>query len=912
MKKILTLLAALIVTGSMMVVHADYFVAGTMNGWNAGDDAYKMSGSGPYSLTKQLSSGEYKFKITNGSWSQSWASFDNDASNVSLSESDGNIKFTLSTTSDVTFYFNASTSKAYVQAVAVSVPSYTFPAGTTIYYDATAYGQGIDDKDGVWHSNTSAIFSITLSDAWEVTATTKLFRSGPNDNWGDRTCSTLPEEGLNMIVVNADGINCQWGTYSGGMPEPNYETIYFVNVPEWTTPRLHLWGGTGASVTWPGVEMTLESETVNGYELYSYTALEGAYTNCIFSNNGSNQSADLDWSAGKYYYNGTWYDDIASIPSAPIVVTYETIYFVNVPEWTTPRVHLWGGTEGATSWPGAEMTLESETVNGYELYSYTAAEGAYASCIFSNNGSSQTADLTWSAGKYYYSGTWYDDIASIPSGPVVVNYETIYFVNGADWTTPRVYLWGGTEGATSWPGVEMTLESETVNGHELYSYTAAEGAYASCIFSDEGNNQSADLTWSAGKYYYSGTWYDDIASIPAESVPTYTVAGVEAVFGTNWDPTDATNDMTLNAGVYEWSKENITLPVGNVTFKVVKDHNYAYGEWPSSNYELAIPVAGIYTISITFTPATEEVAATATKTGDAEVENTAALTGEWDSWAIENMSLSAGKESASITKHFDAGSYEFKIVVNSSDYRSNGHWFHRDEWTEADGITSEGEKMSFTADIDGDYTFTWTFATNKIEITFPALTWTEIRSGLAAERYYTVCWPKEMLYVRGASVWSFAGKDASMAYLVKEEGALDAGKPYIIYAEGAKFEAVLVGDDAAASSNNGLYGTLSNMTNADLLAAGATYMLKDNQLRPVGGGHLDANRAYVILDNITGGKPAGMPAHKVRGIPMQRDEATGIEDVQGDNVQCTKMMINGQLFIIRGENMFDATGRLVK
>ena len=55
-----------------------------------------------------------------------------------------------------------------------------------------------------------------------------------------------------------------------------------------------------------------------------------------------------------------------------------------------------------------------------------------------------------------------------------------------------------------------------------------------------------------------------------------------------------------------------------------------------------------------------------------------------------------------------------------------------------------------------------------------------------------------------------------------------------------------------------------------------------------------------------------MPAHKVRGIPMQRDEATGIEDVQGDNVQCTKMMINGQLFIIRGENMFDATGRLVK
>ena len=40
--------------------------------------------------------------------------------------------------------------------------------------------------------------------------------------------------------------------------------------------------------------------------------------------------------------------------------------------------------------------------------------------------------------------------------------------------------------------------------------------------------------------------------------------------------------------------------------------------------------------------------------------------------------------------------------------------------------------------------------------------------------------------------------------------------------------------------------------------------------------------------------------------------ATGIEDVQGDKVQCTKMLINGQLFILRGEKMYDAKGQLVK
>ena len=40
--------------------------------------------------------------------------------------------------------------------------------------------------------------------------------------------------------------------------------------------------------------------------------------------------------------------------------------------------------------------------------------------------------------------------------------------------------------------------------------------------------------------------------------------------------------------------------------------------------------------------------------------------------------------------------------------------------------------------------------------------------------------------------------------------------------------------------------------------------------------------------------------------------AQGLEDVQGDNVQCTKVLVEGQLYIIRGENVYDATGRLVK
>ncbi len=194
----------------------------------------------------------------------------------------------------------------------------------------------------------------------------------------------------------------------------------------------------------------------------------------------------------------------------------------------------------------------------------------------------------------------------------------------------------------------------------------------------------------------------------------------------------------------------------------------------------------------------------------------------------------------------------------------------------------------------------------------PTPVYETVRSGLTAGNYYTVCWPKKMKDIKGGTLWSFAGKDAAMAYLIQEDAPFVAGRPYIIYATADKLEAVVEGDDAVAGSNNGLHGTLVDMTNSELLAAGATYMLKGNALRPVGGGHLDANRAYVILEEITDGAPAAnVPAHKVRKMPLQDQTTTDCEFINAAEAPA-KMMINGQLFILRGEKMYDATGRLVK
>ena len=225
MKKFLTLFTALLVLGSMTVVQADYYVAGTMNGWNAGHNDYKMnlvSGTVYSKTLTALGANDYEFKITNGSWSQNWGSgdMDNTQSNVTLSNKDGNIKFTLSTTSDVTFYFNSSTQKVYVQATPVVVPSYTFTSGTTIYYDFRTYGAGVNLFNSLWNnewkSDVSSIISCTLTSNWEVTASSSLFKSDAS-GWNIVKCSTLPTEGQNMLV-STDGINFHWDTHVPAPP----------------------------------------------------------------------------------------------------------------------------------------------------------------------------------------------------------------------------------------------------------------------------------------------------------------------------------------------------------------------------------------------------------------------------------------------------------------------------------------------------------------------------------------------------------------------------------------------------------------------------------------------------------------------------------------------------------------------
>jgi len=197
--------------------------------------------------------------------------------------------------------------------------------------------------------------------------------------------------------------------------------------------------------------------------------------------------------------------------------------------------------------------------------------------------------------------------------------------------------------------------------------------------------------------------------------------------------------------------------------------------------------------------------------------------------------------------------------------------------------------------------------------------YTEIRTGLEVNRNYTVCLPKKIVAVKGATFWGLEHKNLADTEVYLEEATLPygAGMPFIFLASAATLQVAYEGEAATEAGVNGaLCGTLDGLTTSDLSTlqedGKEIYMLYNNQLRPLGtNNYLDANRAYVDFNALTVDNPQSAPGRRVRSMPMAGNAATEIDNVSVSEAP-SKVMIDGQLFIIRGEKLYDTTGRQVK
>ena len=94
-----------------------------------------------------------------------------------------------------------------------------------------------------------------------------------------------------------------------------------------------------------------------------------------------------------------------------------------------------------------------------------------------------------------------------------------------------------------------------------------------------------------------------------------------------------------------------------------------------------------------------------------------------------------------------------------------------------------------------------------------------------------------------------------------------------------------------------------------------TYVIYNNCVSRINAAtNIKSERCYIIINATQPSRtsaPAPIGARRISMSVAGQNTATGVDQVQGDNVP-TKMIINGQLFILRGEKIYDAQGKLVK
>ena len=190
--------------------------------------------------------------------------------------------------------------------------------------------------------------------------------------------------------------------------------------------------------------------------------------------------------------------------------------------------------------------------------------------------------------------------------------------------------------------------------------------------------------------------------------------------------------------------------------------------------------------------------------------------------------------------------------------------------------------------------------------------------------YATICLPKAGK-IYGASLYEIAYYGETSKKIFFDEivnGEMVAGRPYIFQpAAGVEKINVYYSDNTAldveAGSYNGLIGfyDLNNPAATHNITQDAGYyILYNNQYWLVSGraAYVENYRAYIELNQINPSEPTLAPGRRRISMSVNDTQtATGIESATANEAP-RKVLLNGELFILRGEKMYDAKGQLVK
>jgi uncharacterized repeat protein (TIGR02543 family) len=190
-------------------------------------------------------------------------------------------------------------------------------------------------------------------------------------------------------------------------------------------------------------------------------------------------------------------------------------------------------------------------------------------------------------------------------------------------------------------------------------------------------------------------------------------------------------------------------------------------------------------------------------------------------------------------------------------------------------------------------------------------------------RYGTICLPNGGV-MTGASIYTLAYYGETSQKIFFDEvvdGTMEAGKPYLFLPNEGIDRIGVFYTDAANEPNktvNGFVGYIGASEDPEdalqVPAGGGNYIVQNNQYREILTGataYILSHRAYIHFAGINTSEPAKAPGARRIGISGAPQVVTGVDGLNvGD--QPVKLIIDGQMYILRGDKMYDATGRLVK
>ena len=195
-------------------------------------------------------------------------------------------------------------------------------------------------------------------------------------------------------------------------------------------------------------------------------------------------------------------------------------------------------------------------------------------------------------------------------------------------------------------------------------------------------------------------------------------------------------------------------------------------------------------------------------------------------------------------------------------------------------------------------------------------------------RIGTICLPKGGT-IRGAAVYEVAYFNPDNQKIYYDEvlsGEMEPGMPYVFMPDEGNNDQLVVmcGNNvpaAVAGNKNGLYGSFTQelLTKDDgnyIFSANKYWFVNSDEV------YVGENRAYLKVADIYGynNEPIPPVAHGRRRISMDAGAhapqvTTGVESISDEGLEINgaqKMLINGKIYILRGEKMYDVTGKVVK